>query len=261
MFYNTIYIFITNKNIILFYKKKFGKLKEIIKSKLNIISLKNTQNLDKEYLINIINKYIQNNKIKFAKIKFVVNFECINRIILYPNLSNKNLKNVVKNNINNEIPLDLNNYYLDYRIIMKNKKNVSILLALVKKEFIENYLYIFNKLDFKVKSLNLYQNVLSMYLEKISIDKNSLMCVDEDSKLIFIFVKLGKLNYIKEFYSTNINLDKIFSIHKDFNNNINIDNLYIEKENSFISNYFIDTEINIINIVKEDIFLDCLEFI
>ena len=58
MFYNTIYIFITNKNIILFYKKKFGKLKEIIKIKLNIISLKNTQNLDKEYLINIINKYI-----------------------------------------------------------------------------------------------------------------------------------------------------------------------------------------------------------
>ncbi len=75
--------------------------------------------------------------------------------LLYINKSPNKIQDLIKNEIQKEIPIDLQNYYYDFQIIDENKNFYKILIGVAPKNIVDQYLEVFQSLKLSVVAMEI----------------------------------------------------------------------------------------------------------
>jgi type IV pilus assembly protein PilM len=98
--------------------------------------------------------------------------DIIIRRIEMPEVPEKQFKQAASMEIQQYLPMDSNEYVIDSKMIGRknaaDKKMLDILLVAAPKRKVEEYLYIVDKLDLKVKSVDIFANSVVKFFEKDS---------------------------------------------------------------------------------------------
>lgn len=129
--------------------------------------------LNEEQISNEINSYLKENKIKCNKVSYVIQgSDIITRYVELPIMKEEALREAVYFEFGQFIK-DLDLYYMDYEVIekinLKDKKSLKILLVACPKNKIDSLVTLSNKLDFKIKDIDILSNCISRVIRNSSI--------------------------------------------------------------------------------------------
>lgn len=180
---------------------------------------------DKRVIADSIANLISQNNIKAKSIIMgIKGSDIIMRHIEMPLMPIKQLRQAVKLEVQQYLPMDPNEYIIDSKIIdkidTKEKKIYNVLLVAAPKKKIEDYMFIADKLGLKVDAIDLFANsIVRIFEGRNEFSKRSICTVDigYDSTTVTI-MENGKLFLEKEINSGISDLDDM--VEKVFTNTI-----------------------------------------
>ena len=133
----------------------------------------------KKDLAATIKKFWAEKKISTKKVKISVKDpSCLVRYFPFPRMEKKKLKQALFYEMNKFIPFPPNEVYFDFFILEETSTEISILLAVAKKDFIDNILDIFGKANLRVTEINLDSICLvNLFLSNYGEDKEKNSCI------------------------------------------------------------------------------------
>ena len=135
---------------------------------------------EKKDLAATVKKVWAEKKISTKKVKISVkNPSCLVRYFPFPKMEKKKLKQALFYEMNKFIPFPPDKVYFDFFILEEiSSTQNSVLLAVAKKDFIDNILDIFGKANLKVTEINLDSICLAnLFLNNYGEDKEANSCV------------------------------------------------------------------------------------
>ncbi|MFH1519459.1 MAG: pilus assembly protein PilM [Candidatus Omnitrophota bacterium] len=134
----------------------------------------------KEDLATTIKKIWSEKKIPVRKVKLSVKDpSCLVRYFTFPKMDRKKLSQAIFYELNKLIPFPPDNVYFDFFILDDTSpRELSILLAVAKKDFVDNIIDVFEKVNLKVIEINLDSVCLTnLFLNNYSGDKEANSCI------------------------------------------------------------------------------------
>lgn len=151
--------------------------------------------LDEELLANLIKKEFSKHKIKTKNTYITVKSPSIfTREVTLPNVGKEEIDGILKYQLDEYLPIDIEEYIVQYRTMGKiqynNLEKQSILLIAIPKKMIEGYLSLLKLLNLKPKILDFQSNGVSKLMNFNSIINNK---YDTNGKT-FALIDLGHNN-------------------------------------------------------------------
>lgn len=131
----------------------------------------NDGNINKgELLINSIREVLDENKVKAKNAIFTVeSSSTITREIALPYVKNEELESMVRFEIEQYLPIDFNEYIIQYKTLEEFKdgdvKKLRILVAALPKDIVEAFLGLAKELKLKPLALDIHTNAISKIFE------------------------------------------------------------------------------------------------
>jgi len=184
--------------------------------------IKNGYIVDSLKLENFLDRIKEFLKIKKNKIiKAYINVDSIDFFVnslFLPDLPRKELQEAIQTNIKNILPLDLKEFYINYKIytIDEETKKREVSVFVVKKKIIDDLFFIFSKKNILPLFLGIDSfNLAFLILKKIilNFEKNYLFIISKEERTTFIFIK--KLQ-IKLIWAYSLKENKIKDIISSF---------------------------------------------
>ncbi|MBN2259630.1 MAG: pilus assembly protein PilM [Clostridiales bacterium] len=128
-----------------------------------MLSIENGRINDMNALISAISKELGNKNIKkgFMNVTYNAN-DLIERELILPGANPDELKEMVKYEVQQYLPIDIEKYVLQYKIaqeIVEDSHNVlKILVSVIEKEIVESYMDLIRKLGFKPYRFDVHSN-------------------------------------------------------------------------------------------------------
>ena len=157
--------------------------------------------------INNLSKIIKNelHKISCKNISFAIqNENIINRNIKILNTTiDKDIIGLIKYELSNYMPININDYTLKYRVIDKKEKYLDVQVILMPKLIIKNYKDLASLLKLKPKNLSVNFDILNnlMANETIKLEGKKSLILDIGN--IYTNVNFIEYNFIKNSYTLN----------------------------------------------------------
>ena len=246
-------------------KKHIGKI-EIINNIDIDVGIKNLKSLKiKREYIDLIAEKLNLYK-KFKKIFFTVQNEDV-IIRGYENLGrvkNRDIYGYIKFEIVQDMPINLENYIIKYKVLNKDKKSMDLQVILFPKYIEQLCSEIAENMAIKHKYLNINFDIIQKLISKKKLNLNCNKCIiienlnDEiilnsiDNKKVYnsdVFEKEGNIDYILKILGENIHIF-YYGIEDDFFNLIkekgfNVDKLKLDlKQNRLWIEKTVDKDIN-----------------
>lgn len=186
---------------------------------------------DKRNIVPAVREMISSRNIKPKSVMLgIKGQDIIMRQIEMPLMPIKQLRQAVKLEIQQYLPMDPNEYIIDSKIIdrmdTKDKKAYNVLLVAAPKSKVEDYIYIADKLELKVLAVDLFANsVVRLFENANDADKKTYCVIDMGfSSSTVTIVEAGKLFIEKE---VDIGIDSIDEmLEKVFANTLeNVENM------------------------------------
>ena len=115
------------------------------------------------------------------------------RMIDIPTMTNKDLKEAIKWEAANHIPLQIKDVYLDWQILSKDKKNMKVLIGAASKNVVNSYVSILE--EAKLKPIAIEPGVASRARSLLS---------EQDTKETFLLVDIGATRTVFNIVKQNI---------------------------------------------------------
>ncbi|MGD9567353.1 MAG: type IV pilus biogenesis protein PilM [Sedimentibacter sp.] len=225
-----------NKKKIIVYKDANEELqKDIINN-----GIINNENELIEVLKNFSAKNFKNKKVNVI----IDSSNILFREISVPVARKKVLYEMIKNEIINSIG-NLEDYLFDYIILNKDEKKYNILVFIIKKQIITDYLEVLTKSQIKYKSINISSNCIAKlfgFIEKkektfivldINLDSINLYLIDQSCCVWNKNIKLSLVNFKKNnalniaFEEISDHINRTLQFQKTRNKLNEIKNIYI----------------------------------
>jgi type IV pilus assembly protein PilM len=138
--------------------------------------------VDKRSVINALTDMLSQKNIKSKNVMIgIKGSDIIMRHIEMPVMPAKQLRQAVKLEVQQYLPMDLNEYIIDSKVIgkvdTKEKKVLNVLLVAAPKRKIEDYMYIADKLGLKVKAIDLFSNSAVRFFENHDTENKKTLCI------------------------------------------------------------------------------------
>lgn len=180
---------------------------------------------DRRIIADSISSMVNQNNIKAKSIIMgIKGSDIIMRHIEMPLMPTKQLRQAVKLEIQQYLPMDPNEYIIDSKIIdkidTKEKKIYNVLLVAAPKKKIEDYMFIADRLGLKVEAIDLFANsIVRIFEDRDEFSRKSICTVDigYNSTTVTI-MENGKLFLEKEINSGINDLDDM--VGKVFTNTL-----------------------------------------
>ena len=148
-----------------------------------------------------INEFLREHRISSADIFLAIGRDLtMLRYIELPSAVKENLRGTLLYEMEKYVPLPVSDIYFDYQIIAENKETntLTVLLVVVKKEFIDPYLDRENRLGAGISGIEInstaFANSLSHKQDMPDADAYAIVCLESDH-LELSFIKNKLLNY------------------------------------------------------------------
>lgn len=171
---------------------------------------------DKRVITDSISTLINQNNIKPKSIIMgIKGSDIIMRHIEMPLMPSKQLRQAVKLEVQQYLPMDPNEYIIDSKIIdktdTKEKKTYNVLLVAAPKKKIEDYMFIADRLGIKVDAIDVFANsIVRIFENNNEFLKRSICTVDMGySSTTVTIIENGKLFLEKEIASGINELDEM----------------------------------------------------
>lgn len=127
--------------------------------------------LNKNLIAKVIENTLKENKIKDKEVIFSIkSSEIITRELIFPKIKDNELKSMIHLEIEQYLPINLNDYVLESKIIEEfhngTEKNLRIMVAAIPKNMVMEYLNLLDMLNLKGIALDFQANSISKLLEK-----------------------------------------------------------------------------------------------
>lgn len=169
--------------------------------------------------VKILNNFVKKEKIKAKNVLLNISHPSIVlRIVKVPKMSENDLKDYLKLEISQYLPIEIDTNVYDFKIIEameeEGTKLLSIMLAAVPKDIILNYTKLFKKTGFSPVAVDVYPNSVSR-LFSFNEERNIAVFEVNNSEIDFMIIEKGKL-----FMYTNVSLENVLSLTAQSNDRV-----------------------------------------
>lgn len=231
---DTLGIYVGNNNIKILYGSK-NKIKQFSTIKTPENSVEDDKILNLQAVAKTIKNYIEENKISSKCVSFAIQGQdIIIRHIETPIIPEKNVRESVEWEINQYLPNEGNDHYIDFEIVDKisnnEKKVFKIMVAAVLRDKIDIYVKLSQMLNLELKSIDLSANCTArLFKNVVKKDKTikSIGVINIGSKSSSIVIlENGKLFMEKEVPFGIFNVQREVIKRKELNSEVAIDYIF-----------------------------------
>ncbi|MDO8610129.1 MAG: pilus assembly protein PilM, partial [bacterium] len=169
----------------------------------------------------IITNFIKKEKIKAKKVYINISHpSIILRIVKVPAMSENDLTDYLKLEISQYLPIDIETNVYDFKTLEtveeEDKKMISIILAALPKDIIQNYTALFKNTKLYPVSVDVYPSSVSKLFGTFE-DYNLAIFEVNNNEIDFLIIKNGKL-----FMYTNVSLENTLNLTVRINEGIDL---------------------------------------
>ncbi|WP_130807160.1 type IV pilus biogenesis protein PilM [Senegalia massiliensis] len=246
---------IGNKNIKILQSKITNK-SFILENAITIKTPKNSINdgniMNANYLSSYIKENLDKEKMKGKYGIITLDYSnIISREIILPFVKKDDIEEMVKYEIEEFLPITLNDYVLDYRkreefIDNYNIKKIKLLVVAIPKKTVKGYMELLEELDLNPMALDLNSNAISKLINKeikingTTLNKNTVSFLDIGYKNTNINLISNGVNIFNRVMTTGTNdlpdntiseylegIERLFTYYKNLNRSNKIEKIYL----------------------------------